>query len=172
MVNIRNKGCAQGGCSKQATFGVEGSNVATNCRHHAKDGKASVPFAPYVRNDCSKPRFSGANSSPCGHHAETSVNPAHLRPSLGGSKKAQARSDHAGHASEGHTAMECRRKRSTTTSGGRARGDVHDKFTTKRVRRGEEDVPMSSSAPKSETSQCTDGGAGWRGVKVETCLTG
>lgn len=173
MVNIRNKRCAQGGCSKRATFGVEGRRLATYCRQHVGDGKMSVPFAPSPRDGCSMLPFSGANSSPCSYHAETSVDLAHLHSSLEGLKKAQARADQAGHASEEHPAMECRTKRSITTSDGTDRGAyVHNGSTTKRVRRGEGNVPMSSSIARSETTQCAHGEARWCGVKVDTCLTG
>ena len=72
MVDVRNKRCAHGGCTKQPSFGKAGSK-AEYCRDHAEDWMVDVASKRCLHSGCTKwPSYgmAGSKAEYCRDHAK------------------------------------------------------------------------------------------------------
>lgn len=74
MVDINTKRCAEEGCSKQPSFGLEGTRKREFCKQHAMDGMVDVKNRKCVHEGCSKLPLFGLEGTRrrdfCGQHAK------------------------------------------------------------------------------------------------------
>lgn len=155
---------------KRASSVVKDSEVAMDCRQHAKHGMVSSLFAHCARQGCSTLLEFSAEASPyCSHCEEASMNFGHSPSSSQILKQGYGCSDQGGHASEGgHPTVGSLEKRSFAMLDGRYRGEEDEELTAKKFRSGEGNVLMSSRPVTSGASQYADRGTRWCDVKVET----
>ncbi|CAM9615336.1 unnamed protein product [Laminaria digitata] len=74
MVNVVKRRCAHDSCTKQPTFGLEGSRTATYCRQHAEEGMVPVFYKRCSHDSCIKrPTYNVQGSQTaayCRQHAD------------------------------------------------------------------------------------------------------